>query len=142
MGHDAGEEALLSLPAEVIESADCEIGAQLMADTRRAIILRAVELRAKARAAYDTDIRAACGKMGRARNVAMIAARRASARDSRFIRRGALVMLARLYGRGFEFAPALGVSPAGKRGGKGRGELNQWARMLARFEDTRARLGV
>ena len=142
MSHEAGAEILLSLPAEVIEHEEHEDTARMLAETRRAILLRAVELRAKARAAYDIDARAASAKTGRARNVALIAARRAFARDSRFIRRGALVMLARLYGRGFEFAPALGVSPEGRRGGKARGALNQWARMLAQHEATRARLGV
>ena len=142
MGHTAGEDVLLSLPAEVIEHEEHEQTAQMLAETRRAIILRALELRAKARAAYDIDAREACAKIGRARNVAMIAAKRAFARDSRFVRRGALVMLARLYGRGFAFAPALGVSPEGRRGGKARGSLNQWARLLAQHEATRARLGV
>jgi hypothetical protein len=139
---DSGEAELLSLPAEVIESEEHEQTARTLAETRRAIILRAVELRAQARAAYDIDARAAVAKIGRARNVALIAARRAFARDARIVRRAALVMLARLYGRPFQFAEALGVSPAGKRGGQARAGLNQWARMLKQHESTRARLGV
>jgi hypothetical protein len=142
MGHDAGADALLSLPVEVIEGDDAEDSARLLSETRRAILLRALELRAKARAVYDSDARAAAARMGKARSLALHKARREFARDSRFIRRGARVILARLYGRGFEFAPALGVSPAGKRGGKARAELNQWAKLLAQSEATRARLCV
>ena len=142
MGHDAGEDALLSLPVEVIEGHDAEESARLLSETRRAILLRALELRAKARAVYDSDARAAAARMGKARSLALHKARREFTRDSRFIRRGARVILARLYGRGFEFAPALGVSPAGKRGGKARAELNQWAKLLAQSAATRARLAV
>lgn len=142
MGHDAGADALLSLPVEVIEGEDAEDSARLLSETRRAILLRALELRAKARAVYDSDARAAAARMGKARSLALHKARREFSRDARFIRRGARVILARLYGRGFEFAPALGVSPAGKRGGKARAELNQWARLLAQSAAVRARLAV
>ncbi len=137
------DSALLSLPAEIVtpDAEEFEHSARLLSETRRAVILRALELRERARAAYDKDREAIArmvGKKTRAENKA----RREFARDARIIRRAARCALARLKGEPFAFAIARGVSREGRRGGHAPETESAWFRMMRAHDATRARLGL
>jgi hypothetical protein len=137
------DSALLSLPAELVspDSEEFENSARLLSETRRAIILSVLELRERARAAYDNDREAIARKVGKTTRAEKKAARE-FARDARIIRRAARCALARLKGESFAFDIARGVSREGRRGGHAPETESAWFRMLRAHDATRARLGL
>jgi hypothetical protein len=134
MSHaDTMEPSALSYMPQVSYRADDPDGAGLYA-LRVSIITRAAVLRARAWRAYD---KARAGKRGTGAN-----ARRALRADLLWIRRAFFYMRAQIDGKGFSLRHAMGVSPAGKKGGKAPAERSAWKDLLKSHARTCKRLGI
>jgi hypothetical protein len=121
----------LSWIPQVSHREDDNDGAGLYA-LRVSLVTRAAVLRGRAWAVYDKA--RASKTRGNPR-----AALRA---DLRWIRRAYFYMRAQINGDGFSLRHAVGVSPAGKRGGKAKDERSAWKDLLRSHARTCARLGI